>query len=202
MEPAYALGMELPYAADILIGRPASGKETQAKLMKPHGFFHISTGNMIHDILDNDALKGTPQYGACLVIRKGNFISDELVQSILEPEVARFIKEGDYDPQSMRALIEGYPRKVSQVPLSERIFDCGRVLYLDVPREVCIERQLNRDGDREDKDPVVAERRQRVFDEETAPLLEHYKHVIRIDGTRSIEEIHKDIKDALIFPRF
>ena len=65
----------------ILFGPPGAGKGTQAYfLVKKYNYFQLSTGNLLrNEIKRNDEL-GKKIFS---LISKGNFVSDEIINSIL-----------------------------------------------------------------------------------------------------------------------
>ena len=53
---------------------------------------------------------------------------------------------------------------------------------------------------REDDQAVTVERRIRVYLEQTSPLIDYYRQqdlLVEVDGTQSIEEVSKDILEAI-----
>jgi adenylate kinase len=70
------------------------------------------------------------------------------------------------------------------------------VVELRVPEDELVQRMLGRG--REDDNEDVIRRRQQVYRDETAPLIEHYRDLlVPVDALGTIEEITDRVADAL-----
>jgi adenylate kinase len=98
----------------ILIGPPASGKGTQAKLLSSRNHLeHISTGDILRDASD----KGTPAgLQAKPLMEVGALVPDDLVNAVV---AERF----DRPDRPSRFVMDGYPRTKAQVAAFERVLD-------------------------------------------------------------------------------
>jgi adenylate kinase len=98
-------------------------------------------------------------------------------------------------------ILDGFPRTVSQAGslgemLAERGEDLDAVVEMQVPEDLLVERLLAR-GRADDTEDVIR-RRQQVYRDETAPLLDHYRdRLVTVDAVGSIEEITDRVTDAL-----
>ena len=75
-------------------------------------------------------------------------------------------------------ILDGFPRTVSQAGslheiLADRGEDLDAVVEMQVPEDLLVERLLAR-GRADDTEDVIR-RRQQVYRDETAPLLDHYR---------------------------
>ena len=105
------------------------------------------------------------------------------------------------------AILDGFPRTVAQARalddwLEQRGGGIRAAFYLDVPPDDLVARIVSRReiSHRGDDNAAVAERRVEIFNHEMPPILEHYAahgQLYRIDGARPVEQIHKQITDAL-----
>ena len=71
-------------------------------------------------------------------------------------------------------------------------------LALDVPLDVVMQRMLDRG--REDDTPEAIQRRLDLYEEQTAPLLDHYQVqglVVEVDGMGTVDEIAARIVEVL-----
>jgi adenylate kinase len=70
------------------------------------------------------------------------------------------------------------------------------VVALEVPQETLVQRMLGR-GRTDDTEDVIR-RRQEIYLQETAPLLDHYSdQLVTVDAVGDIEEITERVIDAL-----
>jgi adenylate kinase len=75
---------------------------------------------------------------------------------------------------------------------------CDRVINLDVPDQVIIERLLNR-GRADDNEDVIR-RRLEVYREQTAPLIDFYQkrqQLLSVNGNQSEAEVTADLQNAI-----
>jgi adenylate kinase len=98
-------------------------------------------------------------------------------------------------------VLDGFPRNLSQASsleqlLAEREEDIDTVVEFQVPEDELVRRLLGR-GRTDDTEEVIR-RRQEVYREETAPLLEHYRdRLVTVDAVGTVEEITDRVSDAL-----
>jgi len=150
----------------VLMGPPGSGKGTQAvQLAAALGCEHLSTGALLRA----EITAGTPLGDAVAsVVSAGELIPDELVNELVLPRARAAAAAAGY-------LLDGYPRSLPQArALLDTDIRPDRVIALDVPAPVLMERMLRRarvEG-RTDDTPEVIEHRLRVFAESTRPVLD------------------------------
>lgn len=182
----------------IIMGPPGAGKGTQAKFIAEHfGIPAISTGNILRANVD----AGTPLgVEADSYMSKGEYVPD----SVMNLMVRNRIDEPD---AAKGFLLDGYPRTLAQVEeLDGMIRFTGHaldaVVVLTVDKDEIVQRLLQRaelEGRSDDTEEVIR-RRQEVYLEETAPLIEVYKGrglVHEIDGMGDVNDVTKRIFDEL-----
>lgn len=180
------------------MGPPGAGKGTQAKFVAEHcGVPAISTG----DIFRANVSQGTPLgVEARKYMDAGEYVPDEVTNLM----VRNRIDEPDAAPGF---LLDGYPRTVAQVEeLDGMIQHTGHqldaVIVLTVDSDEVVQRLLQRaqiEGRADDTEEVIR-RRQELYVEETAPLIEVYKQrglVHEVDGLGEVEDVTKRIFEAL-----
>jgi adenylate kinase len=182
----------------IIMGPPGAGKGTQAKFIAEHfGIPAISTG----DIFRANVSRGT-ELGveAKRYMDAGEYVPDEVTNRM----VRNRIEEADADPGF---LLDGYPRTLAQVEELDGMIErtghaLDAVVVLTVDQDEVVDRLLQRaetDG-RADDTAEVIRRRQEIYAEETAPLVDVYRDrglLIEVDGLGDIEDVTKRIFDAL-----
>jgi adenylate kinase len=182
----------------ILMGPPGAGKGTQAKFVADHfGIPAISTG----DIFRANVSEGTPLgVEAKKYMDAGEYVPDEVTNQMVRNRIA----EADADPGF---LLDGYPRTLAQVEeLDAMIADTGHqldaVVVIKADSDELVQRLLARaqiEGRADDTEDVIR-RRQEIYLEETAPLIDVYARrdlVHEIDGMGAVEDVTKRIFEAL-----
>lgn len=167
----------------LIIGLPGSGKTTQIdKIAQKYGLTPIRMGNILRDL----AVKGG-EMGERVksIMASGELVDDETVAELIKAEASKI---GD------NFIMEGYPRTMEQVKLFDPGFD--KVFYLEVDPQVVKDRMKGR-GRADDSDSAI-EKRIQVQMEDMEHILDYYKSVlVKIDGTRTIDEVFKAIEDNL-----
>jgi adenylate kinase len=182
----------------LIMGPPGAGKGTQAKFIAEHfAIPAISTG----DIFRANVSRGT-ELG--LEARKymdaGEYVPDQVTNLMVRNRID--------EPDAERGfLLDGYPRTLSQVKeLDGMIAFTGHrldgVVVLTVDGEEIVQRLLARaqtEGRADDTEDVVR-RRQEVYADQTAPLIEVYRTrglLVEVDGLGEVDEVTARIFAAL-----
>lgn len=182
----------------ILMGPPGAGKGTQATVVAEHfGVPAISTG----DIFRANVSEGT-ELGrkAQEYMDAGEYVPDEITNEMVRNRI------GEADATS-GFLLDGYPRTVAQVEeLDGMVSATGHaldaVVVLVVERDVLVQRLLERariEGRADDTEEVIR-RRQEVYAEQTAPLIDVYRDrgiLVEVDGVGEVDEVTARIFAAL-----
>ena len=182
----------------ILMGPPGAGKGTQAQVVaERYSIPAISTG----DIFRKNASEGT-ELGiqAQRFMDAGEYVPDELTNLMVRNRID--------EPDAERGfLLDGYPRTLAQVEeLDGMIKHTGHVLdavvVLTVDKEELVQRLLQRaetEGRADDTEDVVR-RRQEVYEDQTAPLIDVYRDrglMIEVDGMGEVDTVTERIFKAL-----
>jgi adenylate kinase len=201
----------------VFVGPPGAGKGTQAKLVCTRfGIPQISTGDMLR------AAKTAGKLPAELVAQMaaGALVPDSVVISLIDERTRQ-------DDCKSGFLLDGFPRTVPQATalgdlLAARGQKLDRVLALDVPKDLLIERAVLRRTDKrtgqiyhlkynppppdadldvraDDREEVVRKRVD-VYEAMTAELLPYYEGLgilRRVDGVGSVDDVSARIVQAL-----
>lgn len=202
----------------ILLGPPASGKGTQAKVLcQKWGIPQISTGDMLREA----KAAGTPLgLEAASYMTRGALVPDAVVIGLVDERLGRPDTAGGF-------LLDGFPRTVPQAEaldrvLADRSLALTAVVQIDVPRDLLVERAVFRRTDKRtgqiyhlkyNPPPQGAELEHRADDQEstvkkrlddyeavTAALLPYYQArglVKRVDGTLSPSQVTEQILAVL-----
>lgn len=182
----------------IIVGPPGAGKGTQAEhISEGRGIPHISTGDIFRDNIRRETPLGKQVKS---ILDAGGYVSDELTNEIVADRLAQ-------DDARDGFLLDGYPRTVAQVEALDALLagwghSIDAVLELQVDEQELVARLVKRaetSGRTDDTEDVIRER-QRIYREETAPLVRIYSErnlVIEIDGVGELDEVTTRINAAL-----
>ena len=181
----------------MFLGAPGSGKGTQASRLRTElGLAHISTGDLLRAAVGAGTALGLK---AKAVMESGNLVSDEIVLGMLEERIAQPDAHAGF-------ILDGYPRNLAQCEALEGLLDRLRqpldvALLLAVPSDLLFERLAGRaaaEGRKDDKPETVRERL-RVYEAQTAPVVEHFRALgtlVEVDGVGSMDEVYARIRGA------
>src|SRR5688572_30209310 len=154
----------------ILMGPPGAGKGTQATVIADHlGVPAISTGDIFRANVSQETELGIE---AKRYMDAGDYVPDSVTNAMVRDRIAQADAKAGF-------LLDGYPRTVAQVEeldamLREQDAQLDAVLVLTVDRDEVVQRLLKRaelEGRADDTEEVIR-RRQEVYAEQTAPLIE------------------------------
>lgn len=179
----------------VITGAPGSGKGTQSDLIvKQYGLHHISTG----DMLRSQIAAGTPVgLEAKQIIAEGKLVPDQVMIEMLHDEVKAHADARGF-------IFDGFPRTVAQAEALDRMLaDMGQkvdiLLVMQVEHETLVKRLLNRGltSGRADDNLETIEKRLKVYEENTLPVIEFYKRSGRYehaDNNSTVEQCFDQIK--------
>lgn len=182
----------------VLLGAPGSGKGTQAvRLMQTLDVPHISTGDLLRAAVASGTTLGIQ---AKAVMERGELVSDDIVLGMLEERLHA-------DDIAQGFVLDGYPRNTAQAHSLDALLarlgqPVDHAVLLDVDTELLIERIAGRakaEG-RSDDTPETVRNRLRIFNEQTAPVIDFYVNsgrLIRIDGVGEVEQITERVLNAV-----
>jgi adenylate kinase len=178
----------------LLVGPPGAGKGTQAvRLAERLEVPHISSGDLFRANLQPGA-ETALGLEAKRYIDAGDLVPDSVTIAM--------VRERLHEDDAVKGFVlDGFPRNLTQASsleqlLTERGEVIDAVVELQVPEDELVRRLLGR-GRTDDTEDVIR-RRQEVYREETAPLLEHYRdRLVTIDAVGTVEEITDRVSDAL-----
>lgn len=181
----------------VLLGRQGSGKGTQGARLAAHfSIAHISTGEILRNAIKNQTPVGKAVKD---ILDQGRLVDDELIASLVKGRL------GETDARTRGYLLDGFPRTLPQaVSLDDitRVRPIHVVVDLEVPREMVIERLNARriaEGRTDDSPEAVAQRLD-LYEEQTAPLIAHYRRqgiLAVVDGVGTPDEVFDRLLAAI-----
>lgn len=175
----------------ILFGPPGSGKGTQAvRIAEKLGLVHISTGDLFRAEMGADSPLGLE---AKAYIAKGELVPDSITIGMLKNKV-------NAHPEAAGFIFDGFPRTLAQAEALDAFLDesgqcIDGLLSLEVPEDEIVQRILLRgqtSGRADDLDESIIRNRFEVYQNETAPVYEHYHDqgvASKVHGLGTIDEI-------------
>lgn len=179
----------------VFIGPPGAGKGTQCKrLVELLNIPHLSTGEMLRAVKKQDTALSR---WVASYIDAGHLAPDHVVMRIVAQKLQS-------EECNAGALFDGFPRTLIQAQLlDDHLAECGQkldmALELQVEEEELIQRLLKRaeiDGRADDNYETIRERL-KVFNTQTAPLVDYYLKQGKLEvvnGMQSADKVFEDIK--------
>jgi adenylate kinase len=202
----------------LLLGAPGAGKGTQSKrLAEAFDIEHVTTGDALRANKDMDISHMDTEYDTPRAyMEAGELVPDEVVNEIVKTALS----EAD------GYVLDGYPRNLDQAEYLSDITSLDAVVFLDVSeaelvdrltgRRVCDECGANyhvefsppeEEGvcdecggaliQRDDDSEETVRERLRVYEENTAPVVEHYRDegvLVEVDGEGTPDEVFDAIR--------
>jgi len=204
----------------VVFGPPSAGKGTQAqKLSKQYGIPQVATGDLLRKAVADKTPLGLKIKS---YLDQGKLGPDEVIVQLIKERVAKPDCKNGF-------LLDGFPRTMGQAKELERMTDIDLVLSIVVDFEALVERAvgrrtcpkcsavyhikfnppmnegicekcgaklIQRDDDKED----TVRNRLRVYQEQTAPLIEYYRKkgkLVDIDGSGGIDAVYSQMVKAI-----
>lgn len=195
----------------VFLGPPGVGKGTQSKRVSEHfSIPHISTG----DILRAERKAGSPLGKQVQdILDRGELVPDDLVVEIVKKRL------GEKDCAT-GFILDGFPRTVVQADALDEIESIAVAYNFTAEPQALVERISKRRGcpscgaigtaddekncgkcgdvmvQREDDREETVRYRLRVYQEQTAPLIDYYKEkgvLCSVDGMRDMDVITREL---------
>jgi len=208
----------------LIIGPPGSGKGTQAvRVAEELGIKHLSTGDILREAVKEETELGLK---AKSFMEQGALVPDELMLELIATELDKLDGKGWILDGYPRTLPQA---EALEKMLDERGESIDKVLLIDVDPEVIVKRLTSRrvcpscnavynletlkpkvEGKcdrcgaeliiRPDDTEETVRNRLKVYEEQTAPVVEFYRNkgnLVPVKGEGSIEEITAEILRVL-----
>ena len=183
-----------------ILGRPGSGKDTQAELLaKKFNLVHLKSGEIIAVALKKR--KGANIEKERYLQKSGSLVSPKFVSALMIEKIKSLAEH------NKGIIMSGSPRTLPEIkdelPLFKKSYG-KNIFFLHVaisPKEVYIRNLKRRRKDFPELDTrKVIKKRLAVFNHETLPVIKYLKSkklIFDINGEQPIAKIHKDILKIL-----
>jgi adenylate kinase len=182
----------------LLLGPQGAGKGTQGKLIsREAGIPHIATGDILRSAIAEGSELGRK---AEPLLEAGRLVPDDVMIDLIRDRLAQEDTERGY-------VLDGFPRTAVQAEaLDEMLGEIDRSLSIvfefQLPEELAVERLLRRaeEEGRADDTLDAIRTRLRLYQEQTAPLVEYYRArglLVPVHADRSVDEVFDEIQQAL-----
>lgn len=204
----------------VIFGPPSAGKGTQAqKLSQKYGIPQVSTGDLLRKAVADKTPLGMKVKS---YLDQGKLGPDDLIVKLIQERVSKPDCRKGY-------LLDGFPRTIGQARELDKMTDVDVVLNIVVDFDVLLERAVGRRScpkcgavyhvkfnppksagvcdkcssqlvQRDDDKEETVRNRLKVYQEQTAPLVEHYRKkgkIVDIDGSRGIDAVFGQMVDAI-----
>ncbi len=205
----------------VLLGKPGSGKGTQAVMLSEKtGLPHLSSGAILRD----EIRERTP-FGLRIeeYVLRGEIGPQELITDVVFGHIERKRYASGF-------ILDGFPRTVYQAEKLDEQYRPARCVLIDVPDDLIVDRISQRltcagcgaiyhrafrppsapgvcDScgaelrQRSDDNAEAIRNRPEIFRNDVQPVVDRYRdanHLIAIDGTSSPGEVYKTLEAATI----
>ena len=191
----------------VLFGIQGSGKGTLVLDLEKHlKFSLISMGQLLREEVATGSALGKRLKE---IMDKGNLVDAETIMKVIGKKLSN---------TTGICIFDGFPRNKEQADALEKVANVDLVLYLNLPKEKAIERIVNRLtckvcgniasrlstnstkcskcggqlATRSDDTHEAVEKRFKLYESETYPLLEKYRaqgKVVELDATKTPKEV-------------
>ncbi|MCH1510401.1 nucleoside monophosphate kinase [Akkermansiaceae bacterium] len=182
--------------AILILGAPGAGKGTQGIVLgQIPRFYHFACGDVFRQ------LDTRTELGQKFVefSRKGELVPDELTIQLWAAHMDSRINSHQYKPDIDILVLDGIPRNVEQARILENHVKIHHVFHLSCPDRDELARRMRKralkDNRIDDASEDVIQRRIKLYEDETKPILDYYPNEIcsEVDATQSPAKVLYDI---------
>ena len=189
------------YRTVLLIGAPGAGKGTQGAILgRIPGFFHCACGDVFRNIdIESDLGKTFYEHSS-----RGELVPDDVTVKMWAEAIHARTFLGDYKPKVDLLVLDGIPRTVKQAGIMDQYIDVLKIIHLACQDRDAMVHRLRRRALKEnrldDADEKVIRHRWEVYEQETYPVLQHYRQnlIVEVDAMGSPAQVLHDVLDHVV----
>lgn len=188
----------MKYTTFILLGKPGSGKGTQAKLLgEKTGFEVISSGARFREIASHDTILG---HKVADMIDNGHLMPHWFASYIFLDKILHLENKGGI-------IFDGTARKKPEAELFDDVMVWldrpYKAIYINVSDDEVMKRIIKRretEDRHDDYNDEIIRTRLKEYYEDALPAIEIFKergNFIEINGEQEVEKIHEEIMSKI-----
>ncbi|CAH8573495.1 unnamed protein product [Heterobilharzia americana] len=182
-----------------VLGGPGAGKGTVCQqIVKEYGFVHLSAGELLRQARDSSDSEFASRIQ--MHMKNGTIVPAKITCGLLHQAMTKSYK----DAGCMNFLVDGFPRNEDNRLCWEQdmnpLTNLKRVIVLDCPDDICIQRCLGRQSNRVDDNEETLQHRIKQFKEQCMPVIKFYEAqnlVTVIDAKQSIPEVCNQVRQMM-----
>jgi len=189
------------YQTVLLFGAPGAGKGTQGKILgQIPGFYHLSCGEVFRT-LDIHSELGQIFYEYS---SRGELVPDDVTVKMWAENMRAQTTLSLFKPRDDLLILDGIPRNAHQAELMEKYCKVLGVVHLVCPERTEMIKRLRRRALKEnradDAREEVIERRWEIYEQDTAPVLDHYaaEMIHEVDAMGSPASVLEHVLEVVV----
>ncbi len=189
------------YRTFLIFGAPGSGKGTQGAILgRIPRFNHCACGDVFRSLDTRTALgQQFVDYSS-----RGVLVPDELTVQLWKANIDSRAEMHMFKPDIDFLVLDGIPRNIEQARIMESYIEVLHVFHLSCPNRTELVRRLRKralkDNRFDDAKDETIEKRIRIYEEESKPMLEYYSQdrITDIDATQHPAVVFNTILSRII----
>lgn len=171
----------MKYITYLLFGPPGSGKGTQGRALGSiPRFFHCACGDVFRTIDTRTRIgRAFLEYSS-----RGELVPDDITVELWKARIDAAVDAHQFKPDIDVLVLDGIPRNVGQAEIMDQLIDVKKVFHLTCPNRDALFARLKKralkDNRLDDANEEVIKRRLATYENESKPVLEHYKDRVQV----------------------
>ncbi|CAH8861711.1 unnamed protein product [Trichobilharzia szidati] len=199
LKSAHTNFQSMKFNVCFVLGGPGAGKGTVCQqIVQEYGYTHLSAGELLRQARDSSDSEFANKIQ--MHMKNGTIVPAKITCGLLYQEMTKTYQKSG----CVNFLVDGFPRNDDNRLCWEE--DIGpitvlrRVIVLDCPDDICIQRCLGRKSNRVDDNEETLQHRIKQFKEQCMPVIQFYDAqnlVTIIDAKKSIPEVYDQVRQMM-----